>query len=402
MRRGPRPLMLHLTLAMLRSTASCATSPLWNADWSSSSVEAVLRSIQNAARGGNHEREFPAAIMAEALRQDAALIEGIAAYRRHPWHRSLIDPPAVWSEGNSRLLDYGPPSARPVLFVPSLINRAYVLDLAEGHSMLRWLAGHGVRPLLLDWGWPEEAERAFSLTDYVAGRMERAMAAAARLAGTAPVLAGYCMGGTLAVAAAQRRPDLISGLAVLAAPWDFHAPDGNKAMQAAETLPLLEPALVFNRALPVDLLQSLFALLDPWSVAEKFRGFARLPPDSERARLFVALEDWLNDGVPLAADVARACLREWYGENAPARGKWRIAGLPVDPGSIATPTFVVVPGRDRIVPPESAKPLAQLIPHALLHQPAAGHISMAAGARSETLLWRPLLAWLLSIDAKGR
>jgi poly(3-hydroxyalkanoate) synthetase len=232
--------------------------------------------------------------------------------------------------------------------------------------------------------------------------MERAIAAGARLAGTTPVLAGYCMGGTLAVAAAQRRPDLISGLALLAAPWDFHAPEGSKATQAAETLPLLEPALAFNRALPVDLLQSLFALLDPWSVADKFRGFARLPPDSERAQLFVALEDWLNDGVPLAAEVARACLREWYGENAPARGKWRIAGLPVDPGSIATPTFVVVPGRDRIVPPESARPLARLIPRALLHQPAAGHIGMAAGAQSETLLWRPLLTWLQSTDPSGR
>ncbi|HEY4043530.1 MAG TPA: alpha/beta fold hydrolase, partial [Rhodopila sp.] len=178
--------------------------------------------------------------MAETLRQDAALIEGIAAYRRHPWHRTLIDPPAIWSEGDTKLRDYGPAGAMPVLFVPSLINRAYVLDLAEAHSMLRWFAAQGVRPLLLDWGWPEEVERRFSLTDYVAGRLERAMTAAARLAGARPVLAGYCMGGTLAVAAAQRRPDLISGLALLAAPWDFHAPDPGQAVQIAETLPLLE------------------------------------------------------------------------------------------------------------------------------------------------------------------
>jgi len=61
-----------------------------------------------------------------------------------------------------------------------------------------------------------------------------------------------------------------------------------------------------------------------------------------------------------------------------------------------------VPGRDRIVPPESARPLARLIPGALLHQPAAGHIGMAAGARSEALLWRPLLTWLQSIDPNGQ
>jgi poly(3-hydroxyalkanoate) synthetase len=389
---------------MLRSNASRATWPLWNADWSKSNVAVTIESIQrivrSAGQDGSLDSEFTAAVLAETLRQDAALIAGIAAYRRHDWQRTLADPPAIWSEGGSRLLDYGVAGGHPVLFVPSLVNRAYVLDLAEGHSMLRWLAGQGVRPLLLDWGWPEQTERQFTLTDYVAGRMERAMTAAAHAAGEPAVLAGYCMGGTLAVSAAQRRPDLISGLALLAAPWDFHAPEPERAIQAAQTLPLLEPALAFAHALPVDLLQSLFALLDPWGVAEKYRAFARLPQDGDRARLFVALEDWLNDGVPLAAEVARACLGEWYGANAPAQGNWRIAGLPVDPTLIVTPTFVAVPGRDRIVPPESARPLAELIPGAILHQPAAGHIGMAAGARAEAALWRPFAAWLHTLGRR--
>jgi pimeloyl-ACP methyl ester carboxylesterase len=401
MRRGPRPLLLHLTLAMLRSNVSRATSPLWSADWRTSNVAEVLQSIQSAVRDGNLEGNFAAEVIAESLEQDAALIEGIAAYRRHPWQRTLTDPPAVWEEGDSRLLDYGGDAGQPVLFVPSLINRAYVLDLAEGNSMLRWLAGHGVRPLLLDWGWPGEIERRFSVTDYVAGRLERAMDEAARIAGAPPVLAGYCMGGTLAVAAAQRRPDLISGLALLAAPWDFHAPDPERAPQAASMLPLLEPAFAFSRTLPVDLLQTLFALLDPWGVADKYRSFASIRQDSERARLFVALEDWLNDGVPLAAEVARSCLGEWYGENAPARGIWRIAGLPVRPEAIRTPAFVAVPGRDRIVPPESALPLARAIPGAVLHQPAAGHVGMVAGARAETALWRPFLRWVQVLGVQG-
>ncbi|HEX2943874.1 MAG TPA: alpha/beta fold hydrolase [Rhodopila sp.] len=357
-----------------------------------------MESIRHAVRDGSHAADFPAAVVAETLRQDAALIRGIAAYRRHPWQRTLADPPPVWAEGGSRLLDYGGGGGvgggRAVLFVPSLINRAYVLDLMEGNSMLRWLAAQGVRPLLLDWGWPGETERSFTLTDYVAGRLERAITAAVQATGARPVLAGYCMGGTLSVAAAQRRPDLLSGLVLLAAPWNFHAPAPDRAKLAADMLPLLEPALAFNHTLPVDLLQSLFALLDPWGVADKYRGFAGLRQDSLRARLFVALEDWLNDGVPLAAEVARTCLRDWYGANAPARGEWRVAGLPVDPGRIALPAFVAVPGRDRIVPPESARPLAALIHGAYLHQPAAGHIGMAAGARAESELWRPLLSWL--------
>jgi poly(3-hydroxyalkanoate) synthetase len=405
LRRGPRPLLLHLTLAMLRSSVSLATSAtLRHGSPTSNTVFATATAAIAAALagGGGPESAFPAEVLAETLRQDAALVAGIAAYRRHPFRRNLVDPPAVWAEGGSRLLDYGRPDSGkrgdlPVLFVPSLVNRAYVLDLAPGHSLLRWLAGRGVRPLLLDWGWPEEAERRFTLTDYVAGRLERALTAMKTLAGAAPVLAGYCMGGTLAVAAAARRPDLVRALALLATPWDFHAGQAERAARAAGVLPLLEPALAFGGTLPIDMIQVLFAMLDPFGVADKYRAFSRIRQDSERARLFVALEDWLNDGVPLAAPVARECLGDWYGRNAPAAGDWLIAGLPVDPTRLALPSFIAAPARDRIVPPESSRPLAALIPGAVLHEPRAGHIGMTAGSSAERVLWEPLLTWLESV-----
>jgi polyhydroxyalkanoate synthase subunit PhaC len=401
-RRGPRPLLLHLTLAMLRSTVSRTTSlssnpasPSLNTAFAEATA-AIVAALRDPARADSAADVFPSVVVEETLRQDADLIAGIAAYRRHPYARALDDPPAVWTEGETRLLDYGGDGV-PALFVPSLVNRAYVLDLAPGRSMLRWLAGQGVRPLLLDWGWPTAVERAFTLTDYVAGRLERAMGAAAGAVGGTTVLVGYCMGGTLAVAAAARRPDLLRGLGLLAAPWDFHADSKQDAQTLARALPLFEPALAFNQTLPVDLLQVLFAMLDPWGVAQKYRGFARLDPDGARARLFVALEDWLNDGVPLAAPVARECLAGWYGENSPARGTWRIAGMPVDPATVRLPTFVAAPARDRIVPPDSARPLARLIPGAVLHEPAAGHIGMAAGQTAEAVLWRPLRDWLHSL-----
>ncbi len=392
LRRGPRPLLLHLTLAMLRSRALANGSPNskpGSPNWNAAEIEAAIR----AALVNGGPDETPQA--------DADLIGGIAAYRRHEWQRDLPEPPPIWAEGGARLLDYRPRSGQgpTVVFVPSLVNRAYVLDLAEGHSMLRWLAGQGSRPILLDWGWPGDMERGFTLTDYVAGRLERALAAAVKLSGAPVVLAGYCMGGNLAVAAAERRPDLVSALVLLATPWDFHAPDAAGALRAAACLPMMEPALSFNGTLPVDALQTLFASLDPFGVGDKYRAFHRLDPHSQRARLFVALEDWLNDGVPLVANVARECLGRWYGENAPARGAWRIAGLPVKPATLRLPSFVAVPGRDRIVPPESARALAHLIEGAVIHEPAAGHIGMAAGSRAEHALWRPLLNWLTRLPA---
>ena len=404
-RRGPRPLLLHLGLAMLRTSASRAGwqnskpgSPSWSAILEQAST--VLSGLaQSPGAAGPAE---PPKHLGESLAQiheliAPELIAGIAAYRRHPWQRALRDPPIVWEEGGSRLLDYATDASQggpAVLFVPSLVNRATVLDLMEGNSMLRHLAAHGVRPLLLDWGWPGPLERSFSLADYIAGRLERAIGAAANIAGGPIVLAGYCMGGTLCVAAALRQPHLLRGLALLATPWDFHAGDPARAQQLAALLPLLEPAMALTAALPVDALQTLFTLLDPWGVSAKYRAFAGLDPGSDRARLFVALEDWLNDGVPLAAPLARACLGEWYGENRPARDLWQLAGMPVDPRKIGMPCFVAAPGRDRIVPPDSARPLAALIPGAILHEPQAGHIGMIAGANAEAALWRPLRDWL--------
>ncbi len=321
---------------------------------------------------------------------DEALIAGIAAYRRHPWQRPMHDPPTVWQEGESRLLDYGPPDGQPLVVVPSLVNRAYVLDLLPEHSMLRFLAQGGIRPLLLDWGYPGELERGFTMTDYVAGRLERALLSLGRPVG----LAGYCMGGMMAVAAAQRRPDLVERLVLIATPWDFHAADPAAAAQVAALLPALEPALSVAGALPIDALQMLFALLDPGSVGAKYRAFGRQDQAGERARMFVAVEDWLADGVPLAAAVARETLAGWYGANSPAQGRWRIAGWPVQPQTLRLPCWVAIPGRDRIVPPQSALPLASSIAGAVLHAPRAGHVGMVAGSGARQSLWQPLLDWL--------
>ena len=315
--------------------------------------------------------------------------------------------PVVWAEGGSRLLDHGgPPGAPVVLVVPSLINRAEVLDLLPGASMLRHMAGEGtardaagdrVRPLLLDWGMPGAAERNFSLTDYVAGRLERALGAAVALAGGPVVLAGYCLGGMLSLAVAQRRPGLLRGLALLATPWDFWAEDAARARGLAAALPLLEPLLQATGTLPVDALQAMFAAHDPAGIGEKYRAFARLDPDSAQARRFVALEDWLNDGVPLAAPVAREALAGWYGANAPVRGAWRIAGEVVAPRALRLPAFLAIPARDRIVSPGSALALAAAMPGAHVQHAAAGHVGMVAGGGAEAQLWRPLLTWIKAL-----
>jgi polyhydroxyalkanoate synthase subunit PhaC len=391
-RRGPRPLLLHLSLAWLKSSSSTAGLLNWNNAWLTSWMEQA--GLQNPDAHHAPDPEKLRTALEETLRGDRTLIAGIAAYRAAPYIREMRDPPVLWEEQETRLLDYGG-TGPAVLFVPSLINRAYILDLMEGGSMLRWLSAEGLHPYLLDWGWPAEVERHFTLTDYIAGRLERALAA---ISGPV-ILAGYCMGGLLALAAALRAQDTgkITGLALLATPWDFHADDPESARRVAESLPALEPVLKFTGTLPIDALNTLFAMVDPFGVGNKYRDFAAQDKTKLRAVRFVAMEDWLADGVPLAAPVAREALGGWYGANTPARGQWRVAGLAVNPAALAIPAFCAIPARDRLVPAASARALAEKLPHSSTIEPTTGHIGMVAGTNAESSLWRPFAAWVRSL-----
>ncbi len=384
-------------------TSSLAALPIANSGllpWSPALAPAAASLAGDLAAAD--PEALGAAITGEARRRLGEMLAGIEAYRSHPYRRTLRDPAVVWREGATRLLDYGArrrdaAAAAPALFVPSLVNRAYILDLSRRRSLMRYLAGRGVRPLLVDWGAPGARERGFSLSDYITGRLDAALSAAVAHCGGPVTLVGYCMGGLLALPLALGRATDVRALALLAVPWDFHAADDAHGRLLAALERPLRAMLAAADGLPVDMLQALFTWSDPSMVADKFRAFARRDPASPEAADFVALEDWLNDGVALTAPVAHECLVGWYGENRPARGAWRVAGEPVRPQELSMPTLAAIPRRDRIVPPASAAALADAVPGCERLVPPAGHIGMIVGGAARKRLWRPLAEWLRSI-----
>jgi polyhydroxyalkanoate synthase len=395
----PRPLPAHLASAMLLWLSSRAALTSLPSGLPRSNAPGNPAGGQLSALADDIERLGPEAVAAaldrELRRRAAAFLDGLAAYRRHPFRRPVSRVPVRWNQGAARLLDYGrDETGRAVLIVPSLINRYTILDLLRERSFVRHLAGQGLRPLVLDWGEPGAAERDFTLSDYIAGPLAAAAAAAVALAGGPVALCGYCMGGLLALAHALRRPADTACLALLATPWDFHAGQRVEAQllgSMAQWLPL------FCRApepVPVSVIQSLFVALDPFLAERKFIRFAGLDPAGAAAKSFVALEDWINDGVPLAHRVALECTQSWYRDNEPARGVWRVEGRPVRPGEVAAPTLVVLPSRDRIVPPRSAEPLAAAIPNATVLRPSSGHIGMMASIEAPKAVWQPIAQWL--------
>ncbi|MEO1000096.1 MAG: alpha/beta fold hydrolase [Pseudomonadota bacterium] len=384
---GPRPLLFHFGAAALAHAAalSAAVKP----------PPALPEALAGAAAGVR-----PEAIAAEAARRLALLSRGVAAWQAHPWRRVPAVRDVLWSEGSTRLLDHGG-DGRPVLVVPSLVNRPDILDLAPGASLLAGLAAEGVRPVLVDWGAPEWEETRFGLDDYGA-RLAAALAALTRLAGAPVPVLGYCMGGTLATGLAAARPGEVAALALIGAPWSFGTDvvpaerlrAFRRALGPGPAREGFDAVLTAFGALPVDLLQLFFALHDPPLAARKFRAFARLDPESPRARLFVAVEDWLNDGQPLAAGAAREVVGGWYLADRPARGRWRFLGERIRPDTLTVPALAVCASADRIAPPASTEPLAKAIPGARILRPATGHVGMIIGGGARGALWSHLAEFL--------
>ncbi|HIJ62963.1 MAG TPA: alpha/beta fold hydrolase, partial [Rhodospirillaceae bacterium] len=251
----------------------------------------------------------------------------------------------------------------------------------------------GLRPFLVDWGAPGAGERGFGLDDYVAGRLSAILDVVLAAAGP-PAVVGYCMGGLLALGLGVLRQEAVRGLGLLATPWDFHQPNSDQMRMVAAMRPAIEATLDGFGELPLDILQAMFATVDAGSIERKFRAFSHLPKAGAKARAFVAMEDWLNDGVPLTAAVARQTLFGWYVDNLPAKGDWRLAGRRIAAGDFTRPALALVPSKDRIVPPASAVALAEGLPACRLRMVDSGHIGMVTGARAGTEVYAVLARWL--------
>lgn len=272
------------------------------------------------------------------------------------------------------------------MFVPSLINPPLVLDLARGNSLLRWLARQGTRPLLVDWGAPAPGDRAQDIDAHI-GHM---LLPLLRSLAAPPVLVGYCLGGTLATAAAGALP--VAGLVNIAAPWRFAGYGAardtiaglwDEAHAACERLGLV----------PMEVLQAGFWQLDPQRTVAKFERFARLRPGSAEASAFVALEDWANAGAPLPYAAGRQMFDDFFTADLPGSGRWRIEGRAIDPAALSAPALSFVSTTDRIVPAASAARFGTV------RELAMGHVGMIVGGRARAALWEPLADWLRAIRA---
>lgn len=327
---------------------------------------------------------------AESPDRRAAALAGLRAFQEAPRGRPRRPKPARFRKGRVRLRDYGRTDAqgRPVIFVPSLINPAHILDLSTEVSLLEWLATQGVRPLLIDWATPPLRDRSMDLTQHVETLLLPLIAKVTERFGEPPVLAGYCLGGTMALAAACAAP--VAGLALIATPWRF-AGFARARSEIAALWAAAKPACEVMGLVPVEVLQAGFWQIDPGKTVAKYEAFARLAPGSAARTAFIALEDWANGGAPLPYGAGRQLMEDFIAADLPGTGAWQVGGVVADPGRLTCPAIEFVSRHDRIVPAASAADLADR------HDVGAGHVGMIVGSRRHAELWGPLAGWLTAL-----
>jgi len=313
----------------------------------------------------------------------------------------------VFRENKWSLLRYRNPARRfetPVLLVPSLINRHYVLDLMPGKSLVEYLVAQGHDVYCIDWGTPGDEDRYLTFDAIVDGYLGRAIRQAARVAGAKKThVLGYCMGGTLAAIHAAVRPEPIASLTTLAAPVAF---------SEGGLLAFWTRAQSFDVSLLVDslgnvpwpLLQFSFHLLRPTLSLAKVVGLIDRAESDEFVDGFLAIEHWGNDNVALPGAFYRTYVDELYRGDALLAGRFALSGRPALLSNIRCPLHVVSFEHDNIVPKGAALPL-------LSHAGSAdkrhlhlngGHVGAVVSRSAAKGLWPALSAFWQAHEPRPR
>ena len=293
-----------------------------------------------------------------------AALAGLLAYEQAVPAPPPQPRPEIARVGPARLRDCG--GSGPVaILVPSLINPPHILDLDGEVSLASAIAGMGRQVLLLDWG---EASGRANLD--VSGHVEQLLLPLIGKTGEPAALIGYCLGGTMAIAAANLAP--VERVATLAAPWKFAAypAPGRASLQSMWTN--AQDAAQSLGALPMEVLQAAFWSLDPERTVAKFARFAELDPASAEARRFVQLEDWANQGEPLPCPAARELIERFFGADLPGRGGWAIGGAAIA-DRLGVPALHFTAASDRITPAATA-PAGDSV------EIPSGHVGMIVGS----------------------
>lgn len=309
----------------------------------------------------------------------------------------------IWTKNKAKLYHYPPTERRfavPILMVYALINRAYVLDLMPGTSLIEYLVNQGFDVYLLDWGTPGDEDRNMTFENYVLDYIPQAAKRVMRHAGAQEfTLLGYCMGGTMSLMYASLFPEKLRNLILLTAPSDFA--QENLGMYGTFTSArYFNPDLMvdaFGNYIPGEVIDHGNRLVKPVTnyVGSYVTMWDRVLHEKPMA-LWLAMSKWVNDGVPFPAAAFRQWIKEFYQENRLIKGEIVLRGRRVDLSRITCPVLNIAGTQDHIC----TIPMAEATMRAVSSEDKefftmnAGHVGLLTSPDTKRILWPKLREWL--------
>ncbi len=265
------------------------------------------------------------------------------------------------------LLQYAPQTPRvrrvPLLVVPPMINKHYIVDLAPGRSLIEYLVRSGQQVFSMSWRNPDARHRDWGADVYGQAVVE-ALEATQRItrADRAAMLA-LCSGGiiasmVLAHLAATGQEDRVAGLGLGVTVLDQARAGTAGAAIDERTARAAAAASRARGYLDGRALAEVFAWLRPgdliWSywVNNYLEGRSPRPFD---------ILYWNADTTRMPARLHRDFLRLATGNSLTRPGSARMLGSPVDLGAVGVDSYVIAGVADHLCPWESCYRSTQLL-----------------------------------------
>jgi polyhydroxyalkanoate synthase len=342
----------------------------------------------------------PQALAAEMLEFGRRLAATLAAIGNAAHARAGCSAKqCVWSEDKVALYRYAPltrpAGITPILICYALVNRPYMMDLQVDRSLIRGLLNAGLDVYLIDWGYPDGADRYTDLNDYINGYLHRCvqhLLDTHRLEGVN--LLGVCQGGTFSLCYAALHPERIKNLITMVTLVDFKTPENllSKWVQGLDLDLLVQAGNLSGEAL-----NSVFVSLMPFRLTQqKYVDLVQAGGDQSQLENFMRMEQWIFDSPDQAALALRQFIQWFYQENCLVNGTCSLAGRSVDLRRIVQPLLNIFAGKDHVVPPSASVPLARLVgsqDYTAL-EIDVGHIGMYVSARAQREVPSKIAAWL--------
>ena len=290
-----------------------------------------------------------------------------------------------------------PPTGKaPLLICYALVNTPWMVDLQDDRSLVRNLLAQGEDVYLIDWGFPDAADRWLDLEDYILGYLDRCVdVIRGRHGDEALNLLGICQGGTFSLCYTALHPEKVRNLITMVTPVDFHAGD-SMLSHWARNLDIDAMVHSFGN-IPAELMNHVFLTLKPWRLMQqKYVGMVDILDKPVEMANFLRMEKWIFDSPDQAGEAFRRFTIDFFQDNKLVKGEVLLDGRRVDLSTLTTPILNIYAEQDHLVPPASSRALRDATGSADYTELAfkGGHIGIYVSGRAQREVPPAIHEWL--------